>query len=259
MQPIPNTPSENSPQDIYDLTGKVFGPITVLRLDHIIRKRRFWLIRCICGTESVRPAHEFRTKPPPCDGCEINHLRETGQITPDWLMALGFDATFWSRFWPHVDKNGPVPAHMPHLGNCHLWTKGVTSKKRGCIQQRLREDGKPQLIQVHRAAFIMGSHAAIPERLNVLHRCDVPRCVRWDHLFLDTIAANNADCIAKGRDRHALGMDHGNSKFTDDQVREIRRLYKMKAATQRALAEMFHCSQGAIGWIVRDEMWRHLL
>ena len=27
-----------------------------------------------------------------------------------------------AKFWDRVDKDGPVPAHVPHLGPCWEWT-----------------------------------------------------------------------------------------------------------------------------------------
>lgn len=38
---------------VKDLTGKKFGMLTVLKLDHIANKRSFWLCKCDCGNIKV--------------------------------------------------------------------------------------------------------------------------------------------------------------------------------------------------------------
>lgn len=62
----------------------------------------------------------------------------------------------------------------------------------------------------------------IPEGQLVLHTCDNPPCVRSDHLFLGTDADNNADMIAKRRDRHLSHQEHWNAKLTAELVERIR-------------------------------------
>lgn len=42
-------------QSINDLTGKKFGKLSVIRLDKIVNKKSYWIVKCDCGTEkSVR-------------------------------------------------------------------------------------------------------------------------------------------------------------------------------------------------------------
>lgn len=43
----------------------------------------------------------------------------------------------------------------------------------------------------------------IPPGMCVLHKCDVPQCVRPEHLWLGTKSQNSLDMIAKGRDANS--------------------------------------------------------
>src|SRR4051812_187652 len=53
-------------------------------------------------------------------------------------------------------------------------------------------------VAAHRYSWQM-THGPVPEGLCVLHRCDVPGCVKPEHLFVGTQKENTADMIAKGR------------------------------------------------------------
>src|SRR5713101_8143825 len=82
-----------------------------------------------------------------------------------------------TRFFTHVNKNGPMPAHCPERGPCWLWTAAITPK--GYAQCDLKSHGDQR---GHRVSwrFVNGE---IPNRLYVLHHCDVRHCVNPDHLL----------------------------------------------------------------------------
>jgi hypothetical protein len=97
---------------------------------------------------------------------------------------------FEDRFWSRVDKTD----------GCWLWT-GWTSR---FGYGRIKRDNRECL--THRVSWEL-TNGPIPDGMCVLHRCDVPACVRPDHLFLGTKTDNAADRTAKGR-THRHGATH---------------------------------------------------
>jgi hypothetical protein len=85
------------------------------------------------------------------------------------------------RFWSKVNKTA----------DCWLWT---ASTVRGYGQIALNR--KP--VAAHRLSWEL-AYGPLADGQSVLHRCDTPRCVRPDHLFLGTQQDNLIDARAKGR------------------------------------------------------------
>jgi hypothetical protein len=100
----------------------------------------------------------------------------------------------------------------------------------------------------------MLSRGEIPEGMCVLHKCDVRRCVRPDHLFLGTNAENTADMIAK--DRECRGERNPLHKLTNEQINEIRGEYARGGITQRDLGARFGVHQSEVSRIVRGLLWK---
>lgn len=85
-----------------------------------------------------------------------------------------------------VDANG-----------CWIWQCGYHSNNPPCGQHGMLTIAGRK-VQAHRAMWT-AARGDIPGELCVLHRCDVPKCINPDHLFLGTRLDNNADAVAKGR------------------------------------------------------------
>lgn len=119
------------------------------------------------------------------------------------------------RLWDKVEKTE----------SCWLWTGGVDAYGYGQIA---RSGQSP--VKAHRLSWVF-AHGPITPKQHVLHRCDTPRCVNPDHLFLGDQAANMKDAARKGR---LLG----NRKLTEAQIAEIRLRY-VSHQNGKALAREF--------------------
>ena len=64
---------------------------------------------------------------------------------------------------------------------------------------------------VHRGAWI-AFNSSIPDEMCVLHRCDVPRCINPDHLFIGTQLDNIKDRDAKGRGNKGQSWKQDNPR-----------------------------------------------
>jgi micrococcal nuclease len=166
-------------------------------------------------------------------------------------MSLGL------RLQRRLVESSP-PAHCPELGPCLTWTGFVNPRGYGQINRGGRDLG---LALTHRVSWEQ-AYGPIPDELNVLHRCDNPPCCRPDHLFLGTIADNNADMLAKGRynvtpECMPRGSDNHNAKLTEEVVREARELHA-QGMTGKSLAARYGVSRATMSSMLRRQTWTHV-
>lgn len=89
----------------------------------------------------------------------------------------------------------------------------------------------------------------IPEDLIIRHTCDNVLCINPKHLKTGTLKDNARDMVVRGR--ASTGERNGFSKLTDNEVDEIRDLYRLKIFNQTELGNTYGVSQRHISNIVR--------
>lgn len=93
------------------------------------------------------------------------------------------------RFWPKVNKDGPIPEFRPDLGPCWLWTGSKTRGYGAIYGGSQTEAGRNLPIAAHRIAYEL-CVAPIADGLTIDHLCRVPACVNPLHLEAVTQAEN---------------------------------------------------------------------
>lgn len=132
---------------------------------------------------------------------------------------------------------------------CWLWMGKPDAYGYGVISNK---------VKAHRFSYEY-HYGPFDKKLDVLHRCDSPGCVRPDHLFLGTQADNNRDMWSKGRGHipDTRGENHPTAVLKESEVRRIKKLIK-KGMRQQDIAEMFKVSKSCIGFISSGRNWKHI-
>lgn len=97
------------------------------------------------------------------------------------------------------------------ITQCWEWQGCVRNPKKpyGHIGVGSRLDGTRKSVYAHRLSYEIHI-GPIENNLLVCHKCDNPRCINPDHLFLGTHQDNVDDCIKKGRKKlHIYLVDKG--------------------------------------------------
>jgi DNA-binding XRE family transcriptional regulator len=144
------------------------------------------------------------------------------------------------RFWSKVQKQS---------NGCWLFTSVHGGTAYGMLSVKEGE------YLAHRISWVL-HYGEIPQGTLVLHKCDVPKCVNPDHLFLGTHRDNSDDKLSKKR--HRFGESSPITPFTEKDVLKIRELYASGKLSQQKIANMYGVNQTAISAIVRRATWKHI-
>lgn len=163
-------------------------------------------------------------------------------------FTIGFSSDL-ARFLSRVNKDGPIPEHVPHLGNCWQWlgALGRTHKDAGYGIFGMCGD----CLKAHRAAWQLFV-GEIPEKAHVCHHCDNPSCVRPEHLYLGNHATNMKDKQVRYRARCAKSK---LSRLNWDAVHVIRALSDL-GLSRVLVGALFNMAAPHVSNIVRNKCWQ---
>lgn len=94
-------------------------------------------------------------------------------------------------FWSNVNPDGRMPDTINTP--CWLWQGNLDGDGYGHFKHQ----------KAHRFAWAI-TYGTPSDDLVVCHWCDVPNCVRPDHLWLGTKQLNMLDAMKKGRRRNSV-------------------------------------------------------
>lgn len=149
------------------------------------------------------------------------------------------------RFWSKVERRT--------AGECWEWKAGFNL----AVQPRPIFWIKRRQEYAHRVAFSL-IHGPIPEGKWVCRRCDNPKCVNPNHLFLGTPQINHDDMKNKGRRASFVGEKNSQSKLNATAVRLMRALYLESSLSKAGISRMFGVSAPVGNRAIRGETWSHV-
>ncbi len=164
-------------------------------------------------------------------------------------------------FWARVDKDGPIPAHCPELGQCWVWTGSKAGSFGYGAIGKSRKLGTKSVL-AHRFSWTL-HYGEVPDELQILHRCDNPPCVRPYHLFIGTQQDNVRDCYNKKRrlpprpqpGDWLRGEEVPWRKLSWAKIDEIRKLHK-DGHSRAAIGRQFAVSATTVFHIVHGGKWK---
>lgn len=208
---------------LHDLTGQQFGRLRAVSISHRTRQgKTYWLCDCECGAQRVVRSDALHDGSATC--CKA------------CLKIIDHDANLKSRLLSRIatSKSG-----------CWEWQNSCTSYGYGILHVR----GKPLMAHIASYGMFVGDVGG----QCVLHKCDNPKCINPEHLFLGNQADNNADKCRKGR--QAWGSMIAQSKLSQEDVEQIRSMYIPRVVSLRQVANKFGISRQAVSQIINGQTW----
>lgn len=218
---------EKSRLDRLNKIGLKFNRLKIISEGEI--KQRMYTYNCLCDCGSFLKNASFHC-------LKIGYTKSCGCHRKEKWQLFNSEINLPKRLKENVVINNK---------GCWEWQKGLDVCGYGVI--KINKKSFP----THRKSYetFVGE---IPKGLWVLHKCDNPKCINPDHLFLGNQAENSKDMWNKGRGK---GVGWKNI-LTKEQVLEIRNLYPKFSILK--LGKMYNKHHATIWMIVNRKSWKNI-
>ena len=132
----------------------------------------------------------------------------------------------------------------------------LTPQGYGVVQITPEYKKKSKAFVASRVAYFL-HYGVDPKEYFVCHKCDNPKCVNPNHLFLGNQKENIRDMFSKNRQNKAKGEKQPFAKLTDEEVLYIRANYPGDK-TQRQWAKDYNVSPSTICELIKRKRWTHI-
>lgn len=138
--------------------------------------------------------------------------------------------------------------------------ENIQKKESGCWLYKKSTSGpygkvrwERKWFSAHRASYeqFIGE---IPKDKWVCHKCDTPKCINPDHLFIGSPSDNRIDALKKRR--VPVGEKSHLARFTDIQIEEMRAL-KNEGFTYLRISRIFNCTFSQIQYVIKNKIRRN--
>lgn len=188
-----------------------------------------------------------------CKGCERDAIY-LGMCNRHYRRLQKYGSPFVTKL--HALRGMPAERRFARLhkkmeSGCWEWIGPVEKDGYGVFSATWNGTAYKR---AHRFSWAFHNLSEIPEDMVVCHKCDNPRCVNPDHLWLGSTLENNSDRAKKGRNHVQSGERSNAAILTESQVRSI-------LSDSRPYAEIAHAygvAMTTISGIKNRVSWAHL-
>lgn len=146
------------------------------------------------------------------------------------------------RFWQKVIVKGPE--------DCWEWQAASDTFGYGNFWSGTKH------IKSHRFSWEIKNGEINNRDICVCHKCDNPKCVNPNHLFLGSKAENNRDMKQKGRYHLNKGEKHSRHIVNEKQVLDIRKLRQNTSMTYRNIGKLYGLTAAGVYGIIKRLNWK---